>query len=125
MKTMGAFAATALLAVLIVTPAYAQQPAGPHDHAQQPAATSPAPSPGPPGGMKGAEMPMMAMCREMMGGTPGMAMGMPGMAMMGPSEAEMDPKQRAAMLEMRGEMMKAMGEVMMKHAHRMHGAPDK
>ena len=117
MKTMGVFAATVLFAVLTATPIYAQQAAGPHDHAQPPDGTSAAPSPGPRGGMMGAEMPAMAMCRDMMGG-------MAGMPMMEPS-GPMDPKQRAAMLEMRGEMMKAMGEVMMKHAHRMHGAPDK
>jgi len=57
------------------------------------------------------------MCRQMMGD-------MMAMPMMG-GAAPADPKEKADMLQMRGEMMKAMGEVMMKHAHRMHGAPDK
>jgi hypothetical protein len=117
MKTMGVFAATVLFAALTATPIYAQQPAGPNDYAEPTGGTFSAPSRGSGGGMKGGEMPAMAMCRDLMGG-------MAGMPMMEPA-GPMDPKQRAAMLEMRGEMMKAMGEVMMKHAHRMHGASDK
>jgi hypothetical protein len=111
MKTFVAFVASALFAVLIATPAHAQRPGGPPDQAQPSTPTAPAP------GMKGADMPMMDMCRQMMGGT--MAMPMMG----GASPA--DPKERAHMLEMRGEMMKAMGDVMMKHARRMQGMMDK
>jgi hypothetical protein len=108
MKTLRTFVATTLLTVLIVTPVYAQQSGGPHDHAQPPAGTAPAP----PAGTRGPQMPMMDMCRDMMG------------PMMDPS-GRMDPKERAAMLEMRGEMMKAMGDVMLKHARRMHGTTEK
>jgi hypothetical protein len=49
-------------------------------------------------------MPMMEMCREMMGG------GQPG-----------DPTMMAQMMEMRGEMMKAMGDIMLEHAKKMQG----
>jgi hypothetical protein len=116
MKTMGVLVASTLFAVLIANPVQAQQPAPPHGMAQPPAAMAPAPPSGP-DGMKGPAMPMMDMCRDVMGG-------MAGPAMMGPS-GPMGPKERAAMLEMRGEMMKAMGDVMMKHARRMQGTTDK
>jgi hypothetical protein len=58
-------------------------------------------------------MPMMDMCRQMMGD-------MTRMPMMG-GAASADPKEKADMLEMRGEMMKAMGDIMTKHARRMQG----
>jgi hypothetical protein len=63
--------------------------------------------------MKAAGMPMIDMCRQMMGD-------MMRMPMMG-GAAPADPKEKADMLEMRGEMMKAMRDVMMKHARRMQG----
>ena len=101
--------ASALFALLIVSPVHAQ-PAGiandPH-HPAPPAASAPVPSPG-----KEPGMPMMDMCRQMMGGMPMMSAGA-------------DPKTHAAMLEMRGEMMKAMGEIMMKHARRMQSSAGK
>ena len=112
MKTMGVLVASALFAVLIANPVHAQPPASPQGMAHPPAAMSPAPPSGP-----APAMPMVDMCRDMMGG-------MAGPAMMGPS-GPMGPKERAAMLEMRGEMMKAMGDVMMKHGRRMQGTTDK
>lgn len=81
--------------------ALAQSPADMH----RPSA---APMPG--GGMDGG-MPMMEMCRHMMGP----------MA----ADQKMEPKAMAAMLQMRGEMMKAMGEVMMKHGTMMMAPKDK
>jgi hypothetical protein len=104
MKTFGVFVASALFAVLIATPVYAQQPASPHDHAQPSVGVSAAPPAAPGPGMMSGAMPMMDMCRQMMGGAP-----------------PADPKERAAMLEMCGEMMKAMGDIMMKHGRRMQG----
>ena len=95
--------ASVLFALLAVTPVNAQQPGTP---AQPDAHAAP-----------GAAMPMMDMCRQMMGDPAGMPM------MQGMMPA--DPKDRAAMMEMRGEMMKAMGDVMMKHAQRMQRAPAK
>ena len=119
MKTLGAFVASALFAMLVITPAHGQQPgtsADPH-HPQSPAGNSTAPSPAPTLGMKGGNMPMMEMCRQMMADTTDMpTMGSPTPA---------DPKEKAAMLQMRGEMMKAMGDIMMKHAQRMQGATSK
>ena len=110
-----ALAAAALFAVLTATPVDAQQhgtPAQPHHPEPKAGApATPAPTPGP--GMHGGGMPMMDMCRQMMGGSMDMSM------MGGAPPA--NPKERAAMLEMRGEMMKTMGDVMMKHARRMHG----
>ena len=114
-----ALAAGALFAILTATPAGAEQhgtPAQPHHPEPKAGApATPAPTPGP--GTHGGGMPMMDMCRQMMGGATGMPM--QGMPMMQGMPA--DPKQRAAMLEMHGEMMKTMGDVMMKHARRMHG----
>ena len=86
-------------------PAWAQSPAPPHH--PQTAAPGSAPDGGP--------MPMMDMCRQMMGGP---------MAGMG-GDQRMDPKMMAHMLEMRGEMMRAMGDVMMKHGKMMQGSPTK
>ena len=88
-------------------------------HAQQPGTQTLG------GGEHGGGMPMMAMCRQMMGAGGGMGMGGMGMGGMGMGMPMMhgmpaDPKDRAAMLEMHGDMMKAMGDVMMKHAQRMH-----
>jgi hypothetical protein len=112
MKTLGVFVASALFAVLTAAPVYAQQP-GPAPGAAQPRADVPAAPPGAPGpGMMSGAMPMMDMCRQMMGG-----MGMPMMGGAPPA----DPKERAAMMEMRGEMMKAMGDIMVKHGRRMQG----
>ena len=62
-------------------------------------------------------MPMMDVCRQMMGES--MAMPMMGGA------GSADPKEKAEMLQMRGEMMKAMGDIMLKHAQRMQGATSK
>ena len=119
MKTFGAFVASALFAVVVVSSVYAQQPDASHGqhHPESQAGTSTTPPPAPTSGMKGAGMPMMDMCRQMMGDT----MGMP---MMG-GAAPADPKEKADMLEMRGEMMKAMGDIMMKHARRMQGMKGK
>lgn len=104
MKSFGVLVASAAFAVLTAAPVYAQQPGSPHSAAQPPAGAPAAPGPG---------MPMMDMCRQMMGG-------MMGMPMMGGAPPA-DPKERAAMIEMRGEMMKAMGDIMMKHGRRMQG----
>jgi hypothetical protein len=119
MKTVGTFVASALFALLVVTPVQAQQPGAsdPH-HPAPPAGSSAAPAPAPTPGTAGGGMPMMDMCRQMM---TDMMMGMPMTGGGGP----MDPKERAAMLQMRGEMMKAMGEIMMKHARRMQGPTTK
>jgi hypothetical protein len=100
MKTFGVLVASALFAVLTAAPVYAQQPGSPHGAAQPPAGAPAAPGPG----MMSGAMPMMDMCRQMMGGA-----------------QPTDPKERAAMMEMRGEMMKAMGDIMMKHGRRMQG----
>ncbi len=119
MNPFGAFVASALLAVVAVTPVSAQAPEASHDQhhpgSQTEAATPPAPTPIP--GTKGGAMPMMDMCRQMMGDL----MGMP---MMG-GAAPADPKERAEALQMRGEMMKAMGDIMMKHARRIQGMTEK
>jgi hypothetical protein len=115
MKTFGAFVAGALFAVLAVTPVSAQQPGtatDPH-HPAPPAGSSTTPPPAPPASVKPEAMPLMDMCRQMMGDI----MSMPTMG----GGASTDPKERAEMLEMRGEMMKAMGDIMMKHARRMQG----
>ena len=119
MKTLGCFVAGALCAMLIVAPVHAQQPGTTNDpHHPAPAAGTPAtPPPSPTPGSKGAGMPMMDMCRQMMAE-------MMGMPMMG-GAAPAGPKEKAAMLEMHGEMMKAMGDIMMKHARRMQGMTDK
>jgi hypothetical protein len=116
MKRFSAVVASALLAVLVVTPVYAQQPGAANDphHPAPPAGTPAAPAPT---GSKGGDMRMMDMCRQMMAD-------MMGMPMMGGS-ASADPKEKADMLQMRGEMMKAMGEIMMKHARRMQGVTSK
>src|SRR5215475_14840157 len=112
MKRFG-FVTGALLAMLVVAPADAQQPGtanDPHHSATQ--GTAP-PTPAPPStpGAKGGDMPMMDMCRQTMTGD---MMAMPMMG--GPVPA--DPKEKADMLQMRGEMM-------MKHARRMQGGPAK
>ena len=109
MKTFGAFVASVLFAMLVVSPVYAQQPdASPGQHHPESQAaistTLPAPTPD----MKAGGMPMMDMCHQMMGD-------MMRMQMMG-GAAPAEPKERTDMLEMRGEMMKAMGDIMMKHA---------
>lgn len=119
MKTFGAFVASALFAVVVVSPVSAQQPDASHGqhHPEAQAGTSTTPPPAPTPGMKGAGMPMMDMCRQMMGD-------MMGMPMMG-GAAPADPKEKADMLQMRGEMMKAMGDIMMKHARRMQGMTGK
>jgi hypothetical protein len=122
---------------------YAQQPATPADpHHPQGQAQAPAPPAGQqtpkPGAHMGGMMPMMQMCREMMGGhsMPGHGMGqgmmgggmgggmmggMMGGGMMGGQAG--DPRAMARMMEMRGDMMKAMGEVMLKHAKKLQEAP--
>lgn len=119
MSPFGVFVASALLAVVAVTPVAAQAPEASHDQhhpgAQTEAAPPPASAPAP--RMKGGAMPMMGMCGPMMGDM----MGMPMMDGAAPA----DPKERAEALEMRGEMMKAMGDIMMKHARRMQGRMEK
>jgi hypothetical protein len=119
MKRFSAFVTSALLAVLVVTPVYAQQPGTANDphHPAPPAGTPAMPPPAPAAGSKGGDMPMMDMCRQMMAD-------MMGMPMMG-GGAPADPKEKADMLQMRGEMMKAMGDIMMKHAKRMQGMTSK
>ena len=113
MKRSSALVTVALLAMLVAASAYAQQPGTPNDphHPSTPAA-APAPASSMPG-PKDGDMPMMNMCRQMMGD-------MMAMPMMG-GTTPADPKERADMLQMRGEMMKAMGDIMMKHARRMQG----
>ena len=115
---LGAFVAGALFAMLVVSPVYAQQPDashGQHHPESQPGTLTTLPAPTP--DMKAGGMPMMDMCRQMMGDMMRMPM------MGGPAPA--DPKEKADMLEMRGEMMKAMGDIMMKHARRMQGMKGK
>jgi hypothetical protein len=113
------FVAGVLLAMLVATPIYAQQPGTStdpsHPAALVTAATTAEPAPAP--GSTGAGMPMMDMCRQMMGG--GMSMPMMG------AGAAADPKAKAEMLQMHGEMMKAMGDIMMKHARHMQGPTPK
>jgi hypothetical protein len=112
MTTLKATLGAALLAMLTAAPVAAQQhgtPQQPHHPDAKAAAPGAADR-----GMPGGAMPMMDMCRQMMGDGGGVGMGM----MQG---MPADSKERAAMLEMRGEMMKAMGDVMMKHARRMNG----
>lgn len=119
MKRFSGLVTSALVAVLIATPVSAQQPGPTNDphHPATPSAPQATPAPAPSQGSKSGDMPMMDMCRQMMGE-------MMGMPMMGRA-ASMDPKERADMLQMRGEMMKAMGDIMMKHARRMQGATGK
>lgn len=113
MRIRGTLIAGALFAVLIATPVAAQQPAAQDAHHPPAEAGTPAtPSAAVPG-MRADAMPVMDMCRQMMGG-------MAGMPMMGGAMA-VDPKARAEMMQMHGEMMKAMGEIMMKHARHMPG----
>jgi len=114
MKRSSALVTVALLAMLVAASAYAQQPGTPNDpHHPSTAAAAPAPAPSSMPGPKDGDMPMMHMCRQMMGD-------MMAMPMMG-GTTPADPKERADMLQMRGEMMKAMGDIMMKHARRMQG----
>jgi hypothetical protein len=116
MKTLTTLIVSALFTAIIVTPVHGQQPGAAQDqHHPEPAAGAAPGTPSAP--MKGGGMPMMDMCRQMMGDP----MAMP---MMG-APAPADPKERVAMLEMHGEMMKAMGDIMMKHARRMHGVTTK
>jgi hypothetical protein len=103
MKMFGAFVASALFAMLVVSPVYAQQPDASHGqhHPESQAATSttlPAATPD----MKAGGMPM-DMCRQMMGDMMRMHM------MSGAAPA--DPKEKA--------------DVMMKHARRMQGMKGK
>jgi hypothetical protein len=116
MKTLTTLIVSALFTAIIVTPAHAQQPGARDQHHPEPAVGAAPATPSAP--MKGGGMPMMDMCRQMMGDTMG------GMPMMG-ATAPTDPKEKVAMLEMHGEMMKAMGDIMMKHAQRMHGMTTK
>lgn len=111
MKTSRAAVAIALLAVLAATPAFAQQ-AGTATDQHHPSPPAAAPTTPPPMGPRGGDMPMMDMCRQMMGD------------MMGRG-APADPKERAEMLQMRGEMMKAMGDIMIRYARRMPGTTGK
>ena len=102
MKRLGTLLATAVFALLVAVPGFAQEPATPRDQ--------PHPGTPPAGSMPTGAMPAMDMCRHMMGDS----MAMPAMG-----DGNTAPKQMAHMLEMRGEMMKAMGDIMMKHARRM------
>lgn len=70
MKTLGVLVASALFAMLIAAPVYAQQPGSAHAPAPPSAGVAAAPGPG----MMGGAMPMMDMCRQMMGGMMGMPM---------------------------------------------------
>jgi hypothetical protein len=119
MKRFSAYVTGALLAMVVAVPAYAQQPGTTNDpHHPATPTTSPAtPAPTSTPASKGGDMPMMDMCRQMMGD-------MMAIRMMG-GAAPADPKERADMLQMRGEMMKAMGDIMMKHARRMQGTTSK
>ena len=128
----------AMLGMLVLATAatvHAQQPASPADtHHPQGQAQAPVPPAGQqtpqPGAHMGGMMPMMQMCREMMGGHSmpghGMGQGMMGGGMMGGGMMggrAGDSKTMAQMMEMRGEMMKAMGEVMLKHAKKLQETP--
>lgn len=111
--------AIGVIVLTTATMANAQQPVSPADphhplgQTQTPAPSAqPTPTPAP---SSGGMMPMMEMCREMMGGHPAMGPGM-----MGGGQPS-DPKMMAQMMEMRGEMMKAMGDIMLKHARKMRG----
>lgn len=119
MKAFDAFVASALFAMLVVSPVYAQQPDASHGQhrPESQAGTSTTLPPASTPDVKGGEVPMMDMCHQMMGD-------MMRMPMMG-AAAPADPKEKAEMLEMRGEMMKAMGGIMMKHARRMQGMKGK
>ena len=118
MKMLGTLIVGTLFAVLVATPVSAQQPAASQDAHHPPTqAGAPATPPAAGPGMRADAMPMMDMCRQMMGG-------MAGMPMMGGGAAA-DPKARAEMMQMHGEMMKAMGEIMMKHARHMQGNQDR
>jgi len=105
-----AAAVLGLVLLVGVAPVFAQSPTtvGP----AHPIAAAPSAAPGPRAEPReGTAMPMMDMCRHMMGAqTPGMGAG------------GMDPTMMAHMLEMRGEMMKAMGEIMLKHGKMMREA---
>jgi hypothetical protein len=133
-----------ILVLATVTAVGAQQPVAPADP-QQPAGQTQAPAPGQqpqqPGDPVGGTMPMMDMCREMMGGhgmmggremrgghgmRGGRGMmggGMMGPGMMGGGMMGGDPRAMAQMMEMRGEMMKAMSEIMLKHAKKLQETP--
>ena len=119
MKRFSAFVTGALLTMLAVAPVYAQQPGTTNDphHPATPAASPATPAPSSTPASKVGDMPMMDMCRQMMGDM----MAMPTVGGAAPA----DPKERTDMLQMRGEMMKAMGDIMMKHARRMQGTPSK
>jgi hypothetical protein len=119
MKRFNAFVTSALLAMLVAGPVYAQQPGTTNDphHPATPAASPATPAPTSTPASKSGDMPMMDMCRQMMGDM----MAMPSVG----GAASADPKERADMLQMRGEMMKAMGDIMMKHARRMQGMTSK
>jgi hypothetical protein len=117
----------AVISMLTIGVAFAQQPTHQHDAAQQPPAS--APKSAMPGDAHDAHHAQhMEMCRRMMGQSGmmggGMRQGMMGGGMMGGGMMGMpmmmggDPKQQAEMLAMRGEMMKAMGDIMMKYAQR-------
>src|SRR4029453_9319047 len=112
------FLTGALPPMVVPSPVPAQQPGSANDphHPATPAATQATPAPPSTPGSKG-DMPMMDMCRQMMGDM----MAMPMVAGAAPA----DPKEKADMLQMRGEMMKAMGGIMMKHPRRMQGPTSK
>jgi hypothetical protein len=110
-------AVTAVVSMLTVAVAVAQQPTHQHGAGQPPSGG--APSPGMPGqGQDAHHAQHMEMCRQMMGQGGMMGSGMMGMPMM----MSGDPKQQAEMLAMRGEMMKASGDIMMKYAQRAQSA---
>ena len=120
-------AAIVVIAVSLMTVAFAvaQQPAPPHGGMQPPGA--PAPKPGTPHDHDAHHAQHMEMCRQMMGhgGMMGAGMGpgmmgggMMGSGVMGGMMMGGDPRQQAEMMAMRGEMMKAMGDIMLKYAQR-------
>ena len=151
MRTTLASAVT-IVALLVSTEAFAQQPPAGQGHQQEhqqhqqqqpasPPAQAPAPSPGGMGGMQGGMMHGQGggmhsggmhaggMHGGMMGG--GMC-GMMGGGMMGGGMmggmgqmmgAQADPKTLGRMLQMRGEVMKAVGDVLIKHGHALEAAP--
>ena len=119
-------AAIFVIAVSLMTVAFAvAQQSAPHHGGMQPSGAS-APKPGTPHDHDAHHGQHMEMCRQMMSQS-GMMMrdGMMGGGMMSGGMMPMiggDPKQQAEMMAMRGEMMKAMGDIMLKYAQRAQSA---
>ncbi len=110
-----------MLVLLSGAPVSAQQP-GPHG-GDKPPADAAQPMEADQQGASPHMMPMMQMCRQMMGHSGPMGGGMMGGGMMGRMPMMSgDPKHQAEMMAMRGEMINAMGEIMIKYAERMRPA---